>query len=145
MAAPVFHWKHFPELYHVPVPNVLGVTTKTFLIPQQSIKRVTDHSSKGVVAKKLIPICCTEECIRALAGVAQWIKCCLQTKGLQVQFQVRAHAWVSGQVPDWGHVKSNTLSFLSFSLPRLITVSPSDILSTIQAETLNSIRIGHFN
>ena len=44
----------------------------------------------------------------------------LQTKGLGVQFPVRAHAWVEGQVPSRGCTRSNhTLMFLSlsFSLP----------------------------
>ena len=41
-----------------------------------------------------------------------------QTKGSQVQFPVRAHAWVVGQVPSRGHVRGNyTLMFLSLSLP----------------------------
>ena len=31
----------------------------------------------------------------------------LQTKKLLVQFPVRAHAWVAGQVPTWGRVKDN--------------------------------------
>ena len=39
----------------------------------------------------------------------------LQTKGLLVQFPVRAHAWVVGQVPSRGHGRGNrTLIFLSF-------------------------------
>ena len=44
----------------------------------------------------------------------------LQTKGSLVQFPIRAHAWVAGQVPSWGCIRSNhTLMFLSlsFSLP----------------------------
>ena len=44
----------------------------------------------------------------------------LQTKGSQVQFPVRAHAWVVGQVPSRGSVRGNhTLMFppLSPSLP----------------------------
>ena len=43
----------------------------------------------------------------------------LQTKGLLVQFPVRAHAWVAGQVPRKGRVRGNhILMFLSlFSLP----------------------------
>ena len=43
----------------------------------------------------------------------------LPTERLPVQFQVRAHAWVVGQAPSWGHVRSNHLMFLSvsFSLP----------------------------
>ena len=31
----------------------------------------------------------------------------LQTKGSPVQFLVRAHAWLGGQVPSWGHVSGN--------------------------------------
>ena len=43
----------------------------------------------------------------------------LWTKRLQVQFPVRAHAWVAGQVPSWGCARGNGLMFLShsFSLP----------------------------
>ena len=38
----------------------------------------------------------------------------LQTKGLPVQYPVREYAWVAGQVPSRGHMKSNhTLMFLS--------------------------------
>ena len=38
-----------------------------------------------------------------LAGVAQWIEHGLQTKGSLVQFPVRAHAWVAGQIPSGGY------------------------------------------
>ena len=31
----------------------------------------------------------------------------LQTKGLLVQFLVRVHAWVAGQIPSTGHMKGN--------------------------------------
>ena len=44
----------------------------------------------------------------------------LKTKGLPVRSPVRAHAWVAGQVPSWGHARGDyTLMFLSlsFSLP----------------------------
>ena len=41
----------------------------------------------------------------------------LRTKGLPVQFPVRAQAWIAGRVPSWGHVRGNhTLMFLSLSL-----------------------------
>ena len=56
----------------------------------------------------------------ALAGVAQWIEHWLRTKGSLVQFPVRAHAWVVGQVSSGGHLKGNhtlILPSLSFSLP----------------------------
>ena len=40
----------------------------------------------------------------------------LQTKGLLVQFPVRAHNWVVGQAPSGGHMRGNhTLMFLSLS------------------------------
>ena len=37
----------------------------------------------------------------------------------QVQFPVRAHTWVAGQVPSWGRARGNQLMylFLFFSLP----------------------------
>ena len=44
----------------------------------------------------------------------------LRTKGTLVQFQVRVHAWVAGQVPSRRNAKGNhTMMFLSlsFSLP----------------------------
>ena len=56
----------------------------------------------------------------ALAGVAQWIECRLQTKESLVWFPVRAHAWVPGWVSSGGQVRANhTLMFcsMSFSLP----------------------------
>ena len=37
----------------------------------------------------------------------------LWTKRSQVQFPVRAHAWVAGQVPSWGHARGSQLMFLS--------------------------------
>ena len=41
----------------------------------------------------------------------------LRTTGLLVRFPVRAHAWVSGQVPSRGHVRgSPTVMFLSLCL-----------------------------
>ena len=43
----------------------------------------------------------------------------LQTKGFPVRFPVRTHAWVTGQVHTWGHMRDNdTLMFPSlFLLP----------------------------
>ena len=46
------------------------------------------------------------------------------TKGSLIQFPVRTHAWVVGQVPSWGHVKGNHILMLlsfSFSLPSLLS------------------------
>ena len=40
----------------------------------------------------------------------------LRTKGFPVQFPIRAHAWVAGQVPSRGHARGNhTLMLLSLS------------------------------
>ena len=40
-----------------------------------------------------------------------------QTRRLTVQFPGKAHTWVSGQVPGWGHASGNQSMFLSsFSL-----------------------------
>ena len=48
----------------------------------------------------------------------------LQTKGSLVQFPVRAHAWVVGQVPSRGHMSSNhILMFLSLSVSFLSPLS----------------------
>ena len=50
----------------------------------------------------------------------------LQTKGLLVRFPVRAHSWVVGQVPIWGHVRGNhTWMFLSLSFPLFLPSFPS--------------------
>ena len=52
----------------------------------------------------------------ALAGIAQWIECGLRTKGSLVQFPVRAHAWVVGQIHRRGCMRGNhILMFLSLS------------------------------
>ena len=54
--------------------------------------------------------------VLALAGVAQWIECRLQTTGSPVQFPVRACAWAAGQVPSGGCATGNhTWMFLSLS------------------------------
>ena len=50
----------------------------------------------------------------------RWLGTRLQTRRSLVQFPVRAHAWVAGQVPSGGRMRGNhTVMFLSlsFSLP----------------------------
>ena len=47
---------------------------------------------------------------------AQWIEYRLWNKGSPVQFPVRAHAWVGGQVPSGGYVRGNHTSIFSPSL-----------------------------
>ena len=52
----------------------------------------------------------------------------LQTNGSLVQFLVRAHAWVVGQVPSWGSVKCNQsmyFSHMDVSLPFFLLPFPS--------------------
>ena len=44
----------------------------------------------------------------ALAGVVKWVECGPVNQGLPVQFPVRAHAWVVGQVPGWGGAQEET-------------------------------------
>ena len=50
----------------------------------------------------------------------------LQTKGSLVQFPVRVHAWVVGQVPNRGRVRGKhalMLLSLSFSLPSPLKIN----------------------
>ena len=59
----------------------------------------------------------------ALADVHSGLSAHLGKKGSLVQFPVRAHTWVAGHVPSWGHMTGNhTLIFLalSFSLLSLL-------------------------
>ena len=59
---------------------------------------------------------------KALAGVAQWIEHGLWTKGSPVQFPIRAHAWVVGQVPS-GATWEATAHYFSPSLFRSLPLS----------------------
>ena len=53
-------------------------------------------------------------CLVRLSGLSVG----LWTKGLLVQFPVRAHIWAAGQVPSRGRTRDNhTLTFLSLSFP----------------------------
>ena len=50
-----------------------------------------------------------------------------------VQFPVRAHAWVVGQVPIWGHTRDNSQMYLTdVSLPLLFPPLPSFSKATFQ-------------
>ena len=42
-----------------------------------------------------------------LAGMAQWIEHQPANQGSLVQFPIKAHAWVAGQVPSLGGVRGN--------------------------------------
>ena len=83
------------------------------LIPTRlSRSQVTSHLSVSSSVKKLTPW----PWLQWLRGLSAGLK----TKGLLVQFPVRSHAWVVGQVPNRGRARDNyTLMFLplSFSLP----------------------------
>ena len=64
----------------------------------------------------------------ALAGVSQWLNTGLQSKGSLVQFPVRAHAWVAGQVPSRGDTQGATTHWcfspsLSPSLPLSLKIN----------------------
>ena len=50
----------------------------------------------------------------------------LRTETLPVRFLVRAHAWVAGQVPRWGHARGNQSVYLThdLSLPLFLPPSP---------------------
>ena len=51
----------------------------------------------------------------ALAGVVDWAQA-YEPKGCWFDSQSGAHAWVTGQVPSWGHMRDNHKSmFLSLS------------------------------
>ena len=52
----------------------------------------------------------------------------LRTEGLLVQFPVREHAWVTGQVLSWGRARGNPLMFL-LHIDVSFPLSPSLFLS----------------
>ena len=49
-----------------------------------------------------VAMLCSQKLETALSGVAQWLGIILPTKGLLVQFPVRAHVEVAGQAPRLG-------------------------------------------
>ena len=51
---------------------------------------------------------------RALAGVTQWIEHWPVDQRSLVRFLVRAHAWIVGLVPGWGHARGNYTLILLF-------------------------------
>ena len=62
----------------------------------------------------------------SLAGAAHWIECQSANQKVAGSVLIRAHAWVAGQVPGWGHVRGNQLMFLSHinvSLPLFLPPS----------------------
>ena len=58
-------------------------------------------------------------------GSVDWVPTCEpKVLGSQVQFPVRAHAWVAGQVPSRGCVRGNhILMLLSLFLPPFLPLS----------------------
>ena len=67
----------------------------------------------------------------ALAGVALWIECGPGNQRVAGGFPVGAHAWVAGQVPSRGRLRSNhTLMFpsLSPSLPLSLKINRKSFL-----------------
>ena len=59
----------------------------------------------------------------------------LRTKGSLVQFPVRAHGWVVGQVPGWGHERQ---PHMGISLPLLPPPSPLSARDTENPQGLLS-------
>ena len=60
--------------------------------------------------------------------MVQWIECQPANQVSPVQFPVRAHAWVVGQVASRGRVKGNQsidLSHIDVSLPLFLPPFPS--------------------
>ena len=67
----------------------------------------------------------------------------LRAKGSLVWFPVRAHAWVAGQVPSWGHVKGNhTLMFLSLSSSLPSPLSKNTINKMLKKKNVNIMKVG---
>ena len=52
-----------------------------------------------------------------------------QTERSLVRFLVRAHVWIVGQVPSWGHAGGNQLMFLSHIIVSLPLFLPPFLLS----------------
>ena len=102
----------------------MGLSIIDYPNSQEILKSHLTVEAKNIVLPDVMPNICRgilkTIVFLALAGVAQWIESELLTKGLPVQFPVRAHAWIAGQDPSEGHVRGNhTLMFLSLpiSLP----------------------------
>ena len=91
-------------------------------------------------ARSISPIFrCTKHHFSTLAGVAQWIECHLRIKGSPVQFPVRAHVWVAGQVPSRGHSRQPHIGVsLSSSLPHSLKINET------QKHHFSAMLRGHF-
>ena len=76
-------------------------------------------SNKKIENKKLSSSCVLKRTDLALAGVAQWIEYQPVNKESLTPVPVRAHAWVAGQVPSWGHVGGNHTLMFPFLFPSL--------------------------
>ena len=79
------------------VPSSTGLVTAITVRPHS----VNPHLEPAFIYEKFI----LEPWLVWLSGVSAG----LQTQRSLVQFPVRAHAWVVGRVPIWGHARDNQL------------------------------------
>ena len=114
---------HFPR-----IESVLGATLKT---PWQIVFSWDDNNflctyMEGITRGFTTYLLCLYKFLSILPWLV-WLNGLssgLGTKGSPVQFLIRAHAWVAGQVPSREHSRGNhTLIFLSlsFSLPPILS------------------------
>ena len=116
-----------PHHTHIPTSNIQRWVISHLLYPGCSFTQYT--LSMGWIFHRRIFLCSKFfgvflRVYFALAGVAQWIEHRLWTNRLSVQFPVRAHACVAGQVTSGSHMRGNhTLMYLSFSFSFPSTLS----------------------
>ena len=80
--------------------------------------------------------------ILAPAAVAQWIERGLRTKESLVQFPVRAHAWVVGQVPSRECARGDhTLMFLSLSFSFPSPLSKNKYIKTLKQRFFHVVTV----
>ena len=86
--------------------KILKRLNTTFVVTHHCAELNEKWSKKGADST-------SDESSQALAGDAQWIEQQPVNQKVAVQFPVRAHAWVVGQVPHWKQARGNQLMFLS--------------------------------
>ena len=121
----------FPPLDLLPVPHIgwgqrLGDTGKC--ICEVTTGDGNESGSKGRIAN-IIPHCSFTFSVLKRScpgwhGSVDWLLACK----LRVPFQVKAHAWVVGQVPGWGRSRCNWSVYFSHSdvyIPLFLPPFPS--------------------
>ena len=115
---PKTRWQPFPKM------TISGSDTKGQI--RRVWKQQKFHSPNRIKKVHLATI----KTHFALAGVAQWIEQrLLWNKGSPIQFPVRAHAWVAGQLPSGVRARGNhTLMFLPLFLLPFLSLKINKIL-----------------